>query len=75
MPTPGKPKGRLLGGTKVGNGAWGLAWIDTVMDPSEVGASEGGKLSEQRERILREINLAGGITPGGQETETVMDLT
>ena len=23
---------RILGGTKTGNGAWGLAWVDTVME-------------------------------------------
>jgi len=66
MPTPSNPKGRLLGGTKAGNGAWGLAWVDTVMESSEVSASED---FEQRERILREVNLAGEV---GHE---VMDLT
>ncbi|KAL5478327.1 NPL6 [Sanghuangporus weigelae] len=25
----------VLGGTKVGNGAWGVAWVDTVMEPTE----------------------------------------
>ena len=23
---------RVLGGSKAGNGAWGLAWVDTVME-------------------------------------------
>jgi len=67
-PTPSNPKGRLLGGTKTGNGAWGLAWIDTVMES----ASERGKDFEQRERILREVNFSG---EAGHETEMVMDQT
>ena len=29
---PGTEKRRVLGGTKVGNAAWGLAWVDTVME-------------------------------------------
>lgn len=37
-------KRRLLGGTKVGNGAWGLAWVDTVMEfpdpPTETSKAE-----------------------------------
>ena len=71
-PTPSNPKGRLLGGTKTGNGAWGLAWIDTVMESSEVSASERGGDFEQRERILREVNFAG---EAGHEAEMIMDLT
>lgn len=27
-----KDRRRVLGGTKVGNGAWALAWVDTVME-------------------------------------------
>lgn len=30
---PGKSdKRRVLGGTKVGSSAWGLAWVDTIME-------------------------------------------
>ena len=30
---PSNPlKRSTLGGTKAGNGAWGLAWVDTVME-------------------------------------------
>lgn len=28
-----KEKHRILGGTKAGNGAWALAWVDTIMEP------------------------------------------
>jgi chromatin structure-remodeling complex protein RSC7 len=36
----GKPK--VLGGTKTGNGAWALAWVDTVMElPGSDQASPG----------------------------------
>lgn len=68
--SPSEPKGRLLGGTKVGNGAWGLAWVDTVMESSNM--SERGEDFQKRERILREVNLAGD---GGQEMEVVMGRT
>lgn len=27
----------ILGGTKVGNGAWALAWVDTVMELDKEG--------------------------------------
>lgn len=27
-----RDKRRVLGGTKAGNGAWALAWVDTVME-------------------------------------------
>ena len=36
VPMPDDPsnplKRSLIGGTKVGNGAWGLAWVDTIME-------------------------------------------
>lgn len=33
---PGSVKGRVTGGAKVGSRAWGVAWVDTVMElPSE----------------------------------------
>lgn len=31
-PGPQADERRILGGTKTGNGAWGLAWVDTVME-------------------------------------------
>jgi len=58
---------RVLGGTKVGNGAWGLAWVDTVMDPQlrhkedqeavdakrvEVGIAEAHRAEQEPESII-----------------------
>jgi len=42
-----------VGGTKVGNGAWGLAWVDTIMETS----SRNGLQKErfERERLLQEV--------------------
>ena len=31
-PGPRNEERKILGGTKTGNGAWGLAWVDTVME-------------------------------------------
>ena len=31
-PGPRNDERRILGGTKTGNGAWGLAWVDTIME-------------------------------------------
>ncbi|KAI9438199.1 chromatin remodelling complex Rsc7/Swp82 subunit-domain-containing protein [Lactarius indigo] len=47
-------KRQVLGGTKAGNGAWALAWVDTVM---ELAASEGDHevghtAAEERRRLL-----------------------
>jgi len=47
-------KRQVLGGTKAGNGAWALAWVDTIM---EVPASEedhpiGRAAAEERKRLL-----------------------
>ncbi len=44
----------MLGGAKAGNGAWALAWVDTIM---EVSASEedhaiGRAAAEERKRLL-----------------------
>lgn len=48
-------KRQVLGGAKAGNGAWALAWVDTIM---EVPASEeddaiGHATAEERQRLLR----------------------
>jgi chromatin structure-remodeling complex protein RSC7 len=45
----------VLGGNKAGNGAWALAWVDTIM---EVPASEeddaiGHAAAEERKRLLQ----------------------
>jgi hypothetical protein len=31
-PGPRNDERRILGGTKTGNGAWGLTWVDTMME-------------------------------------------
>lgn len=38
----------IIGGSKAGNQAWGLAYIDTVMEPSPNPADK------ERERLLKE---------------------
>ncbi|KAH8986945.1 chromatin remodelling complex Rsc7/Swp82 subunit-domain-containing protein [Lactarius hatsudake] len=52
-------KRQVLGGTKAGNGAWALAWVDTVM---ELGASEGdheaGRTAAEERRRLLELAAA-----------------
>ena len=45
----------MLGGAKAGNGAWALAWVDTIM---EVPAREeddpiGRAAAEERQRLLQ----------------------
>ncbi|EAU84128.2 nuclear protein localization [Coprinopsis cinerea okayama7 len=45
-------KRRVLGGTKAGNGAWGLAWVDTVMEVPEEPFDEH---REAREWLWREV--------------------
>lgn len=44
----------MLGGTKAGNGAWALAWVDTVMEfpGSEEDHDAGRAAAEERKRLL-----------------------
>lgn len=42
-------KRAVVGGTKAGNGAWGLAWVDTVMEAPFESAN-----SESKARMVRE---------------------
>ncbi|KAG5634629.1 hypothetical protein H0H81_001328 [Sphagnurus paluster] len=46
-------KKRVLGGTKVGNGAWALAWIDTIMEVGD-GHVDSIKDSDARKALLSE---------------------
>jgi chromatin structure-remodeling complex protein RSC7 len=32
-----REKKQVLGGTKTGNGAWALAWVDTIMELPQAG--------------------------------------
>ena len=57
-------KRRMLGGTKSGNGAWALAWVDTIMElpgPDTVDPE-----ATVREQILRDVAKSGDV---------VIDLT
>jgi chromatin structure-remodeling complex protein RSC7 len=47
-------KRQVLGGTKAGNGAWALAWVDTVMEfpTSEEDYQLGSGAAEERRRLL-----------------------
>lgn len=49
LPNPDK---RVLGGSKAGNGAWALAWIDTVVELPHPGGSPAAKA---REKLLKEV--------------------
>jgi len=48
-------KRQVLGGTKAGNGAWALAWVDTVMEvpASEEDHAMGRAAAEERKRLLQ----------------------
>ena len=49
----------MLGGTKSGNGAWALAWVDTIMElpgPDTVDPE-----AALREQILREVDKSEDI--------------
>jgi len=45
----------VLGGTKAGNGAWALAWVDTIMEipASEEDGAMGRAAAEERQRVLQ----------------------
>ncbi|KAF8875218.1 chromatin remodelling complex Rsc7/Swp82 subunit-domain-containing protein [Gymnopilus junonius] len=47
-------KRRVLGGTKVGNGAWALAWVDTVMEFPDPAEETNTPEARERQRLLRE---------------------
>lgn len=54
-------KHRVLGGTKVGNGGWGLAWVDTVMEPPEPDAAEKSPDALHRKKIWDEVEKSGEV--------------
>ena len=52
-------KRQVLGGTKAGNGAWALAWVDTVMDlPASEEAYDAGRAAAEERRRLLELAAA-----------------
>ena len=57
-------KRRVLGGTKTGNGAWALAWVDTIMEFPGPETVDGE--TALREQLLRDVEKSGDI---------VIDLT
>ena len=56
-------KRQVLGGTKAGNGAWALAWVDTVMDlPASEEAYDAGRAAAEERRRLLELAAADSDT-------------
>ncbi len=52
-------KRQVLGGTKAGNGAWALAWVDTVMElPASEKDHEAGRAAAEERRRLLELATA-----------------
>ncbi|PFH53421.1 hypothetical protein AMATHDRAFT_137410 [Amanita thiersii Skay4041] len=53
-------KRRVLGGTKAGNGAWALAWVDAVMElPNGV---EQDPAAEARQKLVQEVESSIDLT-------------
>lgn len=55
-----RSKRRVLGGSKAGNGAWALAWVDTLMElpgPNEP-PSPG---VQEREKIWKDVSNNQGV--------------
>lgn len=51
----------MLGGTKVGNGGWGLAWVDTVMELSSLDEID-DPVAVAREQLLRDVGNVVDLT-------------
>lgn len=45
----------MLGGTKAGNGAWALAWVDTVMELPALD-EQPSPGAQERERLWKEVS-------------------
>ena len=54
-------KRRVLGGTKVGNGAWALAYVDTVMEFPGATAEQNSPETKERERLWKEVETSGEV--------------
>ncbi|KAJ7151429.1 chromatin remodelling complex Rsc7/Swp82 subunit-domain-containing protein [Mycena crocata] len=57
-PMPDSDEKSLLGGTKVGNGAWALAWLDTIMDVRSQEELERPEV-EEKTRLWKEAEGSG----------------
>ncbi|KAJ3506371.1 hypothetical protein NLJ89_g6908 [Agrocybe chaxingu] len=56
---PDSASKHVIGGTKVGNGAWAIAWVDTIMEfPDEKVLAVSPEV-QVRERLLREAEASG----------------
>jgi len=51
----------VLGGTKAGNGAWALAWVDTVMELSNPDEIDDPAVAA-REQLLRDVGNVVDLT-------------
>ncbi|KAJ7337374.1 chromatin remodelling complex Rsc7/Swp82 subunit-domain-containing protein [Mycena albidolilacea] len=58
LPDPDGKKS-VLGGTKVGNGAWAVAWVDTIMEVKP-GELEGLEV-EEKNRMLKEAEASAVV--------------
>ena len=54
-------KRRVLGGTKTGNGAWALAWVDTVMEMANSNETD-DPAARSREELLQEVGNVVDLT-------------
>ena len=54
-------KRRVLGGTKAGNGAWALAYIDTVMEFPGGTAERDSPEAKLREKLWKEAESSGEV--------------
>jgi len=54
-------KRRVLGGTKVGNGACALAYVDTVVEFPGATAEQNSPETKQRESLWREAENSGDV--------------
>ncbi|KAF8639179.1 hypothetical protein AX17_001666 [Amanita inopinata Kibby_2008] len=52
---------RVLGGTKAGNGAWALAWVDTIMEFPRPGEPDDIAANARRE-LLQDVANAGDLS-------------
>lgn len=43
----------VVGGSRVGAGAWGLAWVDTMIELPPEGQEQ--QLNETRQKLIREL--------------------
>ena len=62
-------RGRVLGGTKAGGAAWGLAWVDTIMQSGSQEYED--EQAKRREELLR----AAGVDLNSLYSQTSLEQT